>query len=349
MTTKISRRTLIEIGGAAAISCGGPASVSPLLAADRTLYLNSYGGELEAAWKEAFCRPFTKATGIDVQTVSPISFAALKAEVQNKNFDWGLTSMGEVDVAQAEIERLTDTINLAALKDVPKEMIRGNGVGAYRLGTLLTYRKDKFPNGGPKNWADFWDVKRFPGDRSLFNRPFTCLAFALLADGVSKENLYPMDVDRAFRKMDEIKPHIKVWWTQGSQSQQILRDGEVDMAGIWSARASSLIDQGVPLELVWDGAENFTTFWLVPRGAPQADIAWQFVNFASQPEQQLAFTKLQPYGPANPDVARLIPEDRARQTPSWPENLKLSFQHDTAWLAPRLAAIRDRWTEWLAS
>jgi putative spermidine/putrescine transport system substrate-binding protein len=140
-----------------------------------------------------------------------------------------------------------------------------------------------------------------------------------------------------------------VWWTQGAQSQQILRDGEVDMAGIWSARASSLIDQGVPLELVWDGAENFTTFWLVPRGSPQADIAWQFVNFASQPEQQLAFTKLQPYGPANPDVARLIPEGRARQTPSWPDNLKVSFQHDTAWLAPRLAAIRDRWTEWLAS
>jgi putative spermidine/putrescine transport system substrate-binding protein len=347
----ISRRAILRFGGAAAAaSCSMPAIIlSPARAVDRTLYVNSYGGELEEGWKKAFCAPFTKATGIDVKTVSPINFAALRAEVQTKNFDWDVTSIGEVEFAQAEVERLTETIDLKTVNGLPQSMIVGNGVESYRLGTLLVYRKDKFPNGGPRSWADFWDVKKFPGDRCLFNRPFTCLAFALLADGVAKKDLYPMDLDRAFKKMDEIKPHIKVWWTQGSQSQQLIRDGEVDMIGMWSARAISLIEKGAPLEMVWNGAESYTSLWLVPRGTPKAAVAWQFIKFASQPEQQAEFNRLLPYGPANPEALSLVSEARMRMTPSWPDNMELSFHHNGAWLAPRLREIRDRWTQWLAS
>src|SRR5215813_6795383 len=88
-------------------------------------------------------------------------------------------------------------------------MVREYGITSYSLGTNLVYRKDKFPNGGPQSWADFWDVKKFPGSRCLYDRSFSCLAFALLADGVPTDKLYPMDVDRAFRKMSELKPHIE--------------------------------------------------------------------------------------------------------------------------------------------
>src|SRR5262249_61634589 len=107
----------------------------------------------------------------------------------------------------------------------------------------------------------WWDVKKSPGNRCLYNRSFTCLAFALLADGVPA-------IDRAFRKMSEIKPHIKTWWREGSQSQQLIRDGEVDMMAMWSARAIDLIDDKVPLEIVWNGAEIYYANLLVPQGDP---------------------------------------------------------------------------------
>ena len=84
---------------------------------------------------------------------------------------------------------------------------------------------------------------------------------------------YPMDIDRAFRKLDEIKPHIKVWWTQGNQSQQLIRDGEVDMIGMWNARAQELIDKGAPLTIVWNGAESYGGYWFVPKGTPNSIIA----------------------------------------------------------------------------
>ena len=132
-------------------------------------------------------------------------------------------------------------------------------------------------------------MKKFPGARCLFNRSFTSLAFALLADGVPADKLYPMDIERAFRKLDQIKPHIKVWWTQGNQSQQLIGDGEVDMIAMWNARAQEMIDRGAPLKIVWNGAENYGGYWYAPKGTPRAKLAFRFLEFVSHPRPQADF------------------------------------------------------------
>jgi putative spermidine/putrescine transport system substrate-binding protein len=149
--------------------------------------------------------------------------------------------------------------------------------------------------------------------------------------------------------MDEIKPHIKVWWKEGSQSQQLIRDGEVDMIGMWSARAIDLIEDKVPLELVWNGAELYNANLMVPKGNPRAKLAWEFCNFVVQAKPQAVFAALLPYGPATPGARALMTEARLKQTPAWPANERVMFQHDAAWIAPRLAQIRERWTRWLTS
>ena len=163
------------------------------------------------------------------------------------------------------------------------------------------------------------------------------------------DKLYPMDIDRAFRKMDELKPHIKTWWREGSQSQQLIRDGEVDMIAMWSARGVDLIEDKVPLEMVWNGAEIYYANLLVPKGDPRAKLAWEFCNFVAQAKPQADFAMLLPYGPANPGARALMTEARLKQTPAWPDNEKVGFQHDAAWIAPRLAQIRERWTQWLTT
>jgi putative spermidine/putrescine transport system substrate-binding protein len=262
-----------------------------------------------------------------------------------------VVNLGDVEYGQAVLEGLLEKVDRDAAKadQLPAHMVREYGITSYSLGTNLVYRKDKFPNGGPQSWADFWDVKKFPGSRCLYDRSFSCLAFALLADGVPADKLYPMDVDRAFRKMSEIKPHIKAWWREGSQSQQLIRDGEVDMIAMWSARAVDLIDDNVPVELVWNGAEIYYANLLVPKGDPNAKAAWQFCNFVAQAKPQADFAMLLPYGPANPGARALMAQARLRQTPAWPENEKVAFKHDAAWIAPRLAQLRERWTQWLTT
>jgi putative spermidine/putrescine transport system substrate-binding protein len=344
----MSRRKILTLGAGAALATPFIRTAS---AQTRTVYVNSYGGVWETSWKKAFFDPFTAQTKIQVKTVPGVSFAKLKAQVQTRNFDWDVVNLGDVEYAQAVREGLLEKVDKIAAKtdELPPEIVREYAITSYSLGTNIVYRKDKFPNGGPQSWADFWDVKRFPGPRCMYDRSFTCLAFALLADGVPADKLYPMDIDRAFRKMSELKPHIKVWWREGTQSQQLIRDGEVDMIAMWSARAVDLIEDKVPLELVWNGAEIYNSNLMVPRGDPNAKNAWEFCNFVAQAKPQAEFAMMLPYGPANLGARALMTEARLRQTPAWPDNIKVGFKHDAEWLAPHLAQIRERWTQWLTT
>jgi putative spermidine/putrescine transport system substrate-binding protein len=348
MIRRPSRRNMLALGAGAMAAAP---FVRGVRAAGNTVYVNSYGGVWEQSWRQAFFDPFTAQTGIAIKAVPGVSFAKLKAEVQTRNYEWDVINLGDVEYAQAVLEGLLEKVDKTAAKtdQLPARMVRDYCITSYSLGTNLVYRKDKFPHGGPQSWADFWDVKKFPGPRCLFDRSFTCLAFALLADGVAKDKLYPMDIDRAFRKMDEIKPHIKTWWRDGSQSQQLIRDGEVDMIAMWSARAIDLIDDRVPVEIVWNEAEIYYANLQIPKGDPNAPATWAFCNFVAQAKPQADFAMLLPYGPANPGARALMSEARLRQTPAWPDNEKVAFTHDAAWIAPRLAQIRERWTQWLAT
>jgi len=346
------RRFLQKAGAAAAL---GPLILSDrTIAQTRTLYVNSWGGSYTAAQDAAFFKPFTAATGIQIRTVTPVAYGKIKAQVQSRTYEFDMTSVNSMQWLRASREGLAEPIDWTIVKKdaLPPNAVVADGYGIAQniLGTALCYRSDKYPDGGPRSWADFWDVKRFPGNRSLcLSDPPRTLIFALLADGVPRDRLYPLDIDRAFEKLDQIKPHVKVWWREGTQSQQLIRDGEVDMMSIWNARASELKQQGVPVEVVWNGAVRSTSTWSVLKGAPNRKLAWELIAYASQAKPQADFAMLLPYGPANPGARALMPEARLRQTPAWPENEKVSFQHDATWIAPRLAQIRERWTQWLTT
>jgi len=110
--------------------------------------------------------------------------------------------------------------------------------------SVLAYSQKKYPEGAtPKQLGPiFWDVKKFPGRRAACaNHPIATLEAA--PDGrrrCAPTKLYSRSMlTGAFRKLEEIKPNITVWWTSGAQSAQLLNDGEVDMvmALEWPASA----------------------------------------------------------------------------------------------------------------
>jgi len=189
MVARTSRRRVLALGASALFAA--PAILRPARAQGRAVYVNSYGGVWESAWRKAFFEPFTAQTGIAIKTVPGVSFAKLKAQVQTRNFEWDVVNLGDVEYGQAVLEGLLEKVDREAAKadQLPPHMVRDYGITSYSLGTNLVYRKDKFPNGGPQSWADFWDVKKFPGSRCFYDRSFSCLAFALLADGVPADKL----------------------------------------------------------------------------------------------------------------------------------------------------------------
>ncbi len=349
------RRRLLQAGAAAATAALGPLLITArTIAQTRTLYVNSWGGSYTAAQDAAYFKPFTAATGIQIRVVTPVSYGKIKAQVQTRRYEFDMTSINSMQWLRATREGLGEPIDWSVVnKDrVPPNAIVADGFGIAQniLGTALCYRTDRYPGGGPRSWADFWDVKTFPGGRSLcLNDSPRTLIFALLADGVPLERIYPLDIDRAFKKLDQIKPHIKVWWREGTQSQQLIRDGEVDMMSIWNARATELKQQGVPLELVWNGAVRSTSTWCVIKGAPNRKLAWEFIQFASQAKPQAEFNKRLYYGPIHPDAYQLIPHEIAVQLPTYSENLAISIKEDDQWEADRISQIEERFNHWLAS
>ncbi|MCC7045921.1 MAG: extracellular solute-binding protein [Alphaproteobacteria bacterium] len=349
----LSRRRVLKTGGAlAAGAVMGPLLVTErTIAQTRTIYVNTWGGSWTAAEEAAFFKPFTEATGIRVRTVAPVSFAKLKAQVQSGNYEWDVTGINQSEWLRAEREGFVEPIDWTVVqKDkLFPNAVFANGIAYCALGTNLAYRSDKFPNGAPKSWADFWDVKKFPGTRSMYNNAPRTLIAAALADGVPIDKVYPLDVERAFKKLDQIKPHIKVWWTQGNQSQQLIRDGETDMIVMWTARASELKEQGHPVELVWNGGMVSTTMWGVAKGAPNRKLAWEFIQFAVQPKPQAEFCNRLFYGPTNPKAFEFVKPEVAKQMPTYEPNAKQMVVTDPDWEAANAAQLQERFAQWLAS
>ena len=349
------RRLLRQACGGAAAATLGPLLISERTKAQtRTLYVNSWGGSYTAAQEAAYFKPFTAATGVQIRVITPVSYARVKAQVQTGSYQFDMTSVNSMLWLRASREGLAEPIDWSIVRRdaLPAGAVvaDGHGIACNIQGTNLCYRSDRFPRGGPRSWADFWDVERFHGSRSLcVSDAPRSMIFALLADGVPRDQLYPLDIERAFRKLEAIKRHIKVWWREGNQSQQLIRDGEVEMMSIWNARATELKQQGVPVELVWEGAVRSTSTWCVLKGAPNRRLAWEFIAFASQARQQAEFNTRLYYGPIHPDAYAFIPREIAVQLPTHPDNLAVSVKEDDVWEADRIAQIEERFTAWLAS
>ena len=185
------------------------------------LYINTWGGTWEAAAKQHLFSAFTNATGVEIRTVSPISVAKLAAQARTGVYEFDVTTLGAGDILSRQLDQdhradhRQDESRHGALEGrrVPE------GVASHCFSTMIVYRKDKFPNGGPKNWAEFWDTQKFPGTRTMQRYAARIIPIALLADGVPMDKLYPLDGERAFSALERIKPHIRVWWTQGPQSR----------------------------------------------------------------------------------------------------------------------------------
>jgi len=344
---KLSRRSLVKLAGAGALAL-------PALRRARAaevLYINTWGGPWEEAAKAHLFAPFTQATGIEIRTISPVSFAKLAAQVRTGAYEFDVTTLGVAELGRASQANLVDKYDESKIPAASlwPGAVTLNGINSHAFANIITYRREKFPNGGPQTWADFWDTAKFPGPRCLQNYAGRVLAFALMADGVEPAKLFPYDLDRAFKSLDRIKKDIRVWWSQSPQSQQLIRDGEVDIIGMWNTSAQQLVDQHVPVELVFNQAVVDVATWVVARGTPRAKNAWRFIAFAVQPERLAGFAQQNNYGPMNPACFKVLPPDVVRRMPTSPENLKKAVLLDAEKLLPELDTMAKRFERWLSS
>jgi putative spermidine/putrescine transport system substrate-binding protein len=340
-------------------ACGGGDEETGGGGAGELTYV-AYGGEYGFALLEAFVRPFEHETGIKVNfDESGPSPAKIKAMVESGNVQWDVVD-GEgswlIRLSREDLLEELDysTIDVAEIRADSVEPYRPYGVSKQDYSFVLGYNTDALsPEQVPglesgETWKEFWDVDRFPGRRGL--QPLILnglLEFALLADGVSEEKLYPVDVDRAFASLDKIKPDIALWSQNQTQSSQVLVNQELDMCEVTSGRVPVLKREGAPVDQHYNQGCILPNPLFMPKGAPNKENAMRFIDFCLQAKNQANLSELIPYGPTNPKAFDLIDPKLAPLINSFPKNLQKQFRVSDDWWADNEDQMYEQFATWL--
>ena len=325
----------------------------PAYAAEQITFV-SQGGAYQKAQTIAILDPSAKKLGITINQDSiPDAWPAVKSQVASGKPTWDVVDVPTGYCLRGGEQGLFEKLDFSKLPNgaAMPEAYRSTYSVAYEFySTVLAYSQKKFPSGAPASWADFWDVKKFPGRRALRNHPIATLEAALMADGVAPDKLYPLDVDRAFKKLEEIKPHITVWWTSGAQSAQLLNDGEVDMEMAWNGRVSAVAKEGAKVAFTYNQGILQSTSLCILKGAPNLDTAVKFLNEAVDPVHQANLPLNIDYGPGNPKAfdTNVIKPERAAQLPSEPANAaRQALMSYAWWSSPAGEAAEKRWASFM--
>jgi len=347
---KARRLALAATAGAVLALAAGAADA-------RDLTVVSWGGAYQDAQRDVYFEPFQEATGVPlIEDVWNGGVGAIRAKVEGGASDWDVVQVETEELVIGCDEGLYELIDWDRLDADRGDFIPGAahdcGVGTIVWSTGLAWDADRLDE-GPDSWADFFDTEAFPGKRGLRRGPQYALEFALLADGVPIDELYDVlatdeGVDRAFAKLDTIKDDI-VWWEAGAQAPQLLAAGEVAMTTSYNGRitaANETDDRNFVFN--WDGSLYSIDYWVILWGSPNVDQAYEFINYASDPENQARLPEHISYGVTHVDAAEAIPEAQLADLPTAPDNLEGAAELDTAFWVDNIERLTERFNAWVA-
>lgn len=313
---------------AVAVLVAGPAL------AEGEVVMQDPGGAYGDALREVMYDPFEKETGIDVVTVQEArSGPRIKAQVDAGKTEWDLTFifdqetrlLGDCCLADIDYSKLSPEAQ-KTLATMPDNLKRPKGVALQVIGVAMVYNTDVYSDEQPQSWADFWDTEKFPGRRCMPAWPRFVMEAALMADGVPKDELYPVDVERALKKIAEIKPHVSKWWTTSAQAPQLLLDGEADLCMAYTGATSILALEGAPLEVEWNQGFVYYDFFSIPKGAPNYDNALKLLSWRLDAERAAQLTSAYPVALPSPLVYEAADPEIAKYWANNPENLAKAIE-----------------------
>lgn len=329
-------------------------AAAPIAARDLTVV--SWGGTYQDAQRKIYFEPFSKKIGKPVLDEAwDGGIGVLQAKVKAGAPNWDVVQVEAEELALGCADGLFEKIDWDKLGGKDKFLpaaVGDCGVGAIVWSTAIAYDGAKLAD-GPKSWTDFWDVKKFPGKRALRKGPKYTLEFALLADGVDKEELYDVlstseGVDRAFKKLDELKPSL-VWWESGAQPLQLLASGEVVMTSAYNGRVTGINrTEGKNFKVVWPGSIYAIDSWVVLKDAENKDAGQDFIAFASTPENQVRLPEFVAYGLPNADAAAKVSSEYAADLPTAASNLTDAISLNSDFWIDNSEALTQRFNAWLA-
>ncbi|GAA2836559.1 putative spermidine/putrescine transport system substrate-binding protein [Aminobacter aminovorans] len=299
------------------------------------------GGVIQEVGRETLWGPAAKTLGNSVreETIND-AYASVKLQAAANAVTFDLVQTNAFQAEKGGREGLFMPLDYGVIDS--KDFIEGTAqkycISALIFSWVMAWNTDAYKDKAPQSWADFWDVEKFPGRRAMRNDAEAQLEIALLADGVPMDKVYEVlgsegGMQRALDKIEQLRPHIAVWWNSGAQHAQLMKDKEVDMSVGWNARFEAAKKDGAKIDYTFNQGVMSMDCWAVPVGAPHAAEAMKMINEMSKPEAQAKFSVGVKYGAANKRAYEtgLIPDDVSKKLPTYPDNAAHQLAQRNEW------------------
>ncbi|MFT5225452.1 MAG: putative spermidine/putrescine transport system substrate-binding protein [Polaribacter sp.] len=322
----------------------------------------SWGGSYGKAQDAALFTDASKNTGIEIIRESGASMSKTCLQVESNSVSWDLVVTGSGGSASAAAKGCLEKIDYSVV-DV-SDFIPGTYtdycVGTDVFATVMAWNTDKFgqpgSSGAPKTWADFWNVKKFPGSRAYrANSVDGALEPALMADGVPADKVYEVlstkaGKQRAIDKIRELKPNIAVFWGSGAQQAQLMKDGEVDMITGWNGRFDNAKKDGAKVGYTFNQALYDFDCMAMPKGAPNKATAMKFLAEISKAEYQANLPFHITYGPTNKKAYEITTASKelVESLPSHPKNVPMMLPINLEWYGKHRTEALEMYMEMMS-
>lgn len=324
----------------------------------RDLTIVSWGGAFQDAQREINFKPFSELIGKPVLDNSwDGGIGVLQAKALAGVPNWDVVEIEGDELILGCADGLYEELDWEQLGGRDKYIdvsVHDCGIGNIVYSSGIAYDGERLEvTSGPTSWVDFWDVEKFPGNRALRRGPKYTLEYALLADGVAPENIYEelrseAGIERAFNKLDEIKPYL-LWWDSPAQSLQLLVSGQVIMASQFNGRITTLNQtENKQFEFVWPGSIYTLDYWAILKDSPNKEDAMKFIVYSSLPEVQAKLPAYIAYGTTAKAAADLVPEQYQKLLPTYPENMEVAMPMDISFWVDEIEPLTQRFDAWLA-
>jgi putative spermidine/putrescine transport system substrate-binding protein len=334
-----------------------------------SLTVVTWTGTYGHAQKSAQMMPFARASGVNVRIAEyDGGTAEIAMAVAEKTYAWDVIDMELPDAVTACREGLLERIDLGRLPSAPdgtpaaRDFLPGAlgpcWVASIAYSRIVAFDPKRFDGAAPATLADFFDTKKFPGPRAISGSAKYNLEMALLADGVPAKQVYavlstPDGIARALRKFDSIRESI-VWLGEGDTPAKALADGRAVFAVMLNGDLFDAQIGGRDLGVIWDGQPVEFDVFVVPRGNPRKEMAFDYIRYATGTERLGALASWVPYGPARKSARALVgsnPDLKVAMAPFQPTTgarFASAFPINDEWWRSHGADAETLWRAWLA-
>jgi spermidine/putrescine transport system substrate-binding protein len=175
--------------------------------------------------------------------------------------------------------------------------------------TGLLYNRDTVP-GTPQDWGYLWENQdALSGQISLLDDMRETLGAVLKSLGYSYNASDPAQLEAAYNRLLELKPHLATFKSSGFEDEILGGDLNVVMAYSSDAIAVTEEDDRMEYTIPASGSSLWTDTMVIPTSAPNVDAAYQWINFILEPEVSKAAVERLFFATPNKAAYELLPDN----------------------------------------